>query len=102
MSSKMNYDKLKHIGNIYIPAIDKPKEKPKGGWTHIKRKPIRQFSRSEIEEWIEANPDRLKFKPPKETTPKGTEAVRTRSGRSSKQSRMKQRNQPSLEQSRTI
>lgn len=101
MSSKINYDKLKHIGNIKTPAIDKPKEKAKGGWTHIKRKPVKQFSKSEIDEWIKTNPDRLHYKPDKNAS-RATEAVRTRSGRTSKIARMKQWNQLSLEHAGSI
>lgn len=53
--AKLSWEKNKYRGRPTEPAIPKPKAKPKGAWTHIKREPVRAFSRDEIALWQATN-----------------------------------------------
>lgn len=49
--SKRNFSKLRHAGK----ALDKKGGKPievKGGWSHIKREPVKTFTDEEKAAWL--------------------------------------------------
>lgn len=53
--SRMDWGRAKKRQG-FEPAFEK-KEKPKGGWTHIKRQPVRQLSAEEIAAYLANRPD---------------------------------------------
>lgn len=56
--AKFEWGKQKHRGRPSEPAVQKPREKPKGGWSHVPRKPVRHYTESEIAEWEAAHAGR--------------------------------------------
>lgn len=48
--AKMDWRRNKHTGRDREPAVTPPPGK-KGGWSHIKREPVRTFSAAEIADW---------------------------------------------------
>jgi hypothetical protein len=61
--ANFNWNRPIHNKKPKEPAFKKLPEL-KGSWTHIKRQPIRSFSKEEIAEWERMHPDRLKPKSP--------------------------------------
>lgn len=53
--AKLSWDNNKHRGRLIEAAIPKPKAKPRGAWTHVKREPVRALSRDEIALWQASN-----------------------------------------------
>ena len=49
--AKLSWEKNKYRGRPTEGAILKPKAKPKGPWTHIKREPVRICTAAEIAAW---------------------------------------------------
>jgi len=48
--ANLNWQRNKHLGRGREPAAATPPGK-KGGWTHIKREPVRTFTPAEIAAW---------------------------------------------------
>lgn len=51
--ASINWNKHRHAGRATAPAVEPKKAKPKGGWTHIKQQPVRQFTAEEIAAFVE-------------------------------------------------
>lgn len=53
--SKLNWTRAKkHRG--FTLATEKAPEPPRGGWTHVKRQPVKTYTAEEIARWIAENP----------------------------------------------
>lgn len=51
--TQLNWNKTRHHGNHMEPA-NQPKKKPaKGGWTHVKRQPVKSYTAEEIAAFME-------------------------------------------------
>ncbi|UZW57550.1 hypothetical protein NUH86_18380 [Sphingobium sp. JS3065] len=46
--AKINWAKTNPIGKKMELAALPKKQKPKGGWTHVKRQPVRVYTQEEI------------------------------------------------------
>jgi CHAD domain-containing protein len=52
--SRIDHNKLRHRGKATAPAHEPKREKPKGGWSHIKREPVKHYTQEEMRQWQEA------------------------------------------------
>jgi hypothetical protein len=50
--TSLNWGKYRHAGKNTTPAVEPKKKKAKGGWTHIKQQPVRQFTATEIAGYV--------------------------------------------------
>lgn len=54
--SRMDWTRTKrHRG--FTQAIEPKKRKPKGGWTHVKRQPVKTLTPSETAAYVAGRPD---------------------------------------------
>lgn len=51
MGRALNWNKQRFVGRRFEPARPIEKEEIKGGWTHVKRNPVRHMS---VEEYLAA------------------------------------------------
>lgn len=51
--AKINWAKANHTGKKMELAVSPKKQNPKGGWTHVKRQPVRVYTQEEIAAFLD-------------------------------------------------